>query len=453
MSEGHDQELTAQTASARTRIPWFNMILVAVCFYLLEHNLDASLRFQEVMSAQSLSDIENLESLFEQQSLRQFAGLVLGLYGALCILQRGQVASRRFGFLAGLIFFYTAWTCLSLAWSDDVNMSFRRLLLFLFMGVAAVALSGRFTPRDLARICVFAPGVYVLIGLWAEHRNGTFDPGLDGYRFGGTLHPNLQAIHCALLCMGCVALYMDTEQHKRRYVILGLLAFLFLYLTKSRTALASMVFAFLTFWLFAMPMSKKLMAVFSVAALLSLGFLMANTLMPALEDTARMGRTDVPEEFGNFTGRTALWEQCIEFVRERPLLGYGYASFWNQRNSWLIMERQGWPISHAHNAYLDAMLEGGPPSLFMIGLIMIMAIVNSFRSFARTRDWGYGFCCFLFLFCAANSFLESAAKQRTFLAFIGMLALSMLAFHYPAPASQPPEEAPATEPQAQEQAA
>lgn len=53
----------------------------------------------------------------------------------------------------------------------------------------------------------------------------------------------------------------------------------------------------------------------------------------------------------DFTGRTQIWDNCINYIKQRPLLGWGVDEFENRLNSIGIF--------HAHCMYLNILLEGG----------------------------------------------------------------------------------------------
>jgi O-antigen ligase len=80
------------------------------------------------------------------------------------------------------------------------------------------------------------------------------------------------------------------------------------------------------------------------------------------------------------TGRTDVWHAVEEAIRQRPLLGYGYG-FWTipstarnnictaRNNIWLEL---GWSPPHAHNGWLESMLQLGAAGLFVtIALFMV----------------------------------------------------------------------------------
>jgi exopolysaccharide production protein ExoQ len=66
------------------------------------------------------------------------------------------------------------------------------------------------------------------------------------------------------------------------------------------------------------------------------------------------------------SGRDVLWAAVWDFIKERPLLGYGYGAFWRESGdeARLIWASLGWYPPHAHNAVLELLLQFG-----VLGLI------------------------------------------------------------------------------------
>jgi exopolysaccharide production protein ExoQ len=62
------------------------------------------------------------------------------------------------------------------------------------------------------------------------------------------------------------------------------------------------------------------------------------------------------------TGRTELWDLVVNLIYDRPALGYGYRSMWDESDVYRkIADDQtgGWGVTHAQNALLEIALELG----------------------------------------------------------------------------------------------
>jgi O-antigen ligase len=76
----------------------------------------------------------------------------------------------------------------------------------------------------------------------------------------------------------------------------------------------------------------------------------------------------------DFTGRLEIWRLVGNLVKERPILGWGWISYWAP---WIdpynrLVIRDGVQYLQAHNAYLDIQLQLGIP-----GLLALVAVVGS----------------------------------------------------------------------------
>jgi exopolysaccharide production protein ExoQ len=93
-----------------------------------------------------------------------------------------------------------------------------------------------------------------------------------------------------------------------------------------------------------------------------------------------------------FTGRSVIWEFALEEIERRPLLGWGYQSFWLVGpDAPSVLDAPGWvkEMPNAHNGYYDTMLEMG-----YVGYVLLLAfIITTLHAIGRvaqrnaTRAW------------------------------------------------------------------
>jgi len=85
------------------------------------------------------------------------------------------------------------------------------------------------------------------------------------------------------------------------------------------------------------------------------------------------------------TGRTTIWDFADSEIARRPLLGWGYQSFWLVGpDAPSVVEAPGWVkrMPNAHNGYKDTMLETG-----QVGLILLLAfILTTLHAIGRMAD-------------------------------------------------------------------
>lgn len=81
-----------------------------------------------------------------------------------------------------------------------------------------------------------------------------------------------------------------------------------------------------------------------------------------------------------FSGRTELWQLCMDKINQAQWTGYGYAAFWFTENGpgSVIEDILQWRIPSAHNSWIEAGLGMGYPGVFMLGLATAMAFYKAF---------------------------------------------------------------------------
>jgi O-antigen ligase len=86
-----------------------------------------------------------------------------------------------------------------------------------------------------------------------------------------------------------------------------------------------------------------------------------------------------------FTGRSVIWEFVKTEIDHRPLLGWGYQSFWLAGpDAPSIVNAPGWvkTMPNAHNGYLDTMVELG-----YVGYALLLAfIIATLHAIGRVAD-------------------------------------------------------------------
>ena len=206
----------------------FLATVIGATFFISEHSLVMSKNLSESFVA----EIEDQEAWADGgNKLRQISFLSLALIGALSLVF-GTTGKFRINLPIFLITVYVLWAGASATWSIDPGATIRRYVLVLCCVLGCLGFSRFLSVRDAVRAAMLVSVGYLVIGVGAEIYCGSFRPHTGGYRFAGTVHPNIQA---ANLAMGCIAAYtmarIKPDSQVTYYGIFGLL-FLFLVLTK-----------------------------------------------------------------------------------------------------------------------------------------------------------------------------------------------------------------------------
>jgi exopolysaccharide production protein ExoQ len=85
-----------------------------------------------------------------------------------------------------------------------------------------------------------------------------------------------------------------------------------------------------------------------------------------------------------FTGRTIIWDFVQFEIARRPLLGWGYQSFWLVPGSPGIFEAPGWVkmMPNAHNGFYDTTLEVG----YIGYALLVIFIIATLHAIGRVAD-------------------------------------------------------------------
>jgi O-antigen ligase len=110
-----------------------------------------------------------------------------------------------------------------------------------------------------------------------------------------------------------------------------------------------------------------------------------------------------------FTGRTVIWDFAQLEIARRPLLGWGYQSFWLVGpDAPSIVEARGWvkTMPNAHNGYFDTMLEMGYVGLAFL-IMFLIATLHGIGRVAQRDPARARLLLSIVLFIIIYNFLES----------------------------------------------
>jgi O-antigen ligase len=119
------------------------------------------------------------------------------------------------------------------------------------------------------------------------------------------------------------------------------------------------------------------------------------------------------------TGRVPLWILVWNAILQKPLLGYGYGGFWLgwEGPSAYIRSIIQWHPPHAHNGFLDIMLDLGATGL----LLYLLFLLSLVRQFSINRQTTYLFRLFtilLTIFLIIYNTVENIALSRNSIVWI-----------------------------------
>ena len=268
------------------------------------------------------------------------------------------------------------WFALSVVTSWEPTLSARRLAFTLvILGIAGMVM---LVPKNIRHFSNVLAAVVLIVLLLcflgvflapsrSIHQTTDFlEPELAGNWRGAFGHKNQAS--AAMVAFVFVGLFVARVRSGLLGVVIVVLAVTFLLFTQSKTSIAMLPLVLIISAIMARvrrPAAGIAIALSGVAIfnVLSVGSIYSEPLRNLLD----LVLTD-----STFTGRTEVWQFVLDHVIERPITGFGFASFWGTPE--VVYGMGGYPIwanmaGHAHNGYLDLALTIGIP-----GAVFVVAV-------------------------------------------------------------------------------
>ena len=320
----------------------------------------------------------------------------------------------------------------SVTWSINPYITVHKCAVLACFGVAAYGLARQLKVEELVAIFACICIGYIFIGFVAEVLLGNFTPHKKDYRFVGTCHPNSLGVYGGFCCLVATVYFGYRPKLNPLLIFIFVIGFGTLLITKSRTALAGLMMGMAAVWFTKVNPNQRVFVISSSLLLLvALGIALAlarSNVRAAVAEKMAMGRT---KSVSTLTGRLPLWEELIDSIEERPLLGHGYLAYWDKDQIEYLKDVLRWEIPHGHNMYLDWALDGGLIGLGLFLLMLITALLVAFYRATvllnRHAVFVFGFLMFTFV----HGFAESLFKLPTYLAFVVVTLTLKMAITHP----------------------
>ncbi|MBR0776274.1 O-antigen ligase family protein [Bradyrhizobium diazoefficiens] len=277
------------------------------------------------------------------------------------------------------------WMAINVVFSESREVSIQRFLLATSVTSLAVLLPLLPPTQRSFNRCLGAAALVLLVlcylGIFLAPQYSIHsalditEPQLAGDWRGSFGHKNVASPVMTILVY--VGIYLGAVGSFVMGPAIAALAGVFLIFTGGKTstvlclvvyALASLVYVTRSLWLKRMICFAPLI----VMNLLTVGSVMS----PALGTITRMLPVDP-----TFTGRSDIWEFALAAVAEKPVLGHGYAAFWDDVTERQTAKGSEWAVTaaHSHNSYLDLAITIGLPGLLLVILVFVLAPLRNFQ--------------------------------------------------------------------------
>lgn len=273
------------------------------------------------------------------------------------------------------------WAFASILWSSEPGVTARRWAGACLPLLYALALTLRFDGRALLRLIGW-PLLVAVAGSLAMVV-AMPDWGIMGYPHEGAwrgmfVKKNVLGRYAALAVFLFPTLASLDRRHMSVFWIASSLLSAVVLLGSRSLSSIMLTIAGICIWLFlriASPLHRfwlLLSAIFMIAAMIAVVAIGHN-----YESAVGRGPT--------LTGRIPLWLLLLEMARERMWLRYGYGAFWIglEGPSAYVWVALGWAVPHAHNGYLDLLLEIGVIGLSLGVFLLCTSVAQLLAAYGR----------------------------------------------------------------------
>jgi O-antigen ligase len=356
-----------------------------------------------------------------------------GVFGVILFSALRQRGMSAIAIVPPVLALLLAWCLLSALWSPESGVTARRAVLAIMVVLSAmlgVATVGAERALTLWR--------YVLAGVlvvnWlsiplvpqAVHLPGEIDPSLIGDWRGLFFHKNIAGAVSAITAI--VFLFTFLKTRRAVDAILFVAAAGFLFMTHSKSSIGLLPVAVVVGLIYRAAWQRGIDRLI-VTVLLALSCVIAAAF--AIGDFSHIA--SVFEDPSRFTGRSAIWQAEVAYIRDHPLLGSGFGAFADTGalSPLLKYVDAAWVqnVSHGHNAYLQLFVTIGGIGFALAMWALIVSPAFSFWRGNSARIELMSLLFTIFVFMVLHNFLESDFLEGdgpAWVAFVLMLAMLRL---------------------------
>jgi len=353
-------------------------------------------------------------------------GLALVSFGY--ALLSGPLARLHWSIVAFLV-----WCGVTLAWSVTPGQTVRGVLITVASALAVSSLASQLSRAEVYRALAGALKI-LIVSSWllylAVPASGREQ---EAYHRGALTGVFVQRNAAAFVLAVAVLtfIFMAASPHfrrRRRSAGWAAVALLALVATESGTGLAVTVSCALLMlgarWIHRWSRIAKQSAVALLAGAAAAVALNASSAVSFI--TGLLGRD------ATLTGRTLIWEAVGRYIRERPWTGYGWGALWTQDSlmTRVMWSKAGFRFPHAHNAYLDALVQCGIVGLVLIMLVCASVLLKAGSGVLSGRDGVWPTWPIVVILCL----LLYAISEQSYMGYFGWLLVvlaSVLVRHEP----------------------
>ena len=321
------------------------------------------------------------------------------------------------------------WCGVSYIWSIEPGVTMRRSIALMMTTLFGLVLAARYDWGGLVQrfalvflvtavISVFLAVLVPNLGQMQEIHQGAWRGAwLEKNSFGTRMAMGLALMMCAF-----------AMQPKRwwLWVPAGVLCFVLVVMSTSKAALLAALVAiagFLVIRVFRKFPILRIPVMYGVVISITVMIFLLLFMPDMMFDLIGKEKT--------LTGRTDIWNALAMAIKEKPLLGYGYGTFWQDLNgpSYWVRFSLEWGVPTAHNGWVETWLSAGLVAVVLFGLLYLITLLLAFGRLYRGGVENYWVILSTILFLMI-SLSESTILQQNDLSWVMFVATSAKLFSF-----------------------
>lgn len=311
---------------------------------------------------------------------------------------------------------YIFWCLLTASWSYIGLESVFHVLPILIASLVAVVFRSTH-PDKLAKAYILLAIALCILAVLLLVINSSLVVLPDVvWRLSGLFaHPQRAALFMSGAMLFLIVYAANNRDQINLKLCFALFLTLFLALIATKARAFSVMFVAVVVFIIYYMVPNRLRKLYALGVLLG-GFLLYFLQALIFQILSRDADMD-----SSLTGRIPTWILSIELIRDRPILGYGFASFFSDLT---IESDRDYVSPHAHNTWINAAVETGIVGAILVTVYLFYVFYSSLRYQRILGRISYAGALSLYVFLCGFTGVVIGGKVSTLMAILFLVHAS-----------------------------